>query len=264
MTTKRHGAPPWLAELEVLRARRGSGVDGKLLLDGLRLVEAAHAAGLPIERVLHAPEFFSDAARAQAQADALLASGVPAQQLAAREFSRISYKADGVVAVVRYASPTLEDVLARPGVVLVLDGLSDPGNIGAVVRTANAWGAAGVVAIDARERLRHPKCVRASMGALFHTPTCAASREALLARLRDREIIALAPDGETPWPPGDLDLARDLVLVLGNERRGVHHALARRATRRVALPMSGFVDSLNVSNAAAVVLWELFQRRRGA
>lgn len=259
-TRKRRALEAWIAELKTLRARRGSDPEGRLLLDGSRLVQAALAAELGFERVVCCPEL----SRARAQVEALVArleaAGVPSARASPYEFSRISYKADGVVAVVRHAAPALSAVASRSGLLLVLDGLSDPGNIGAVVRTANAWAGAGVLAIDGAEKLRHPKCVRASMGAIFLTPTCGATRAEAIAALEGREVVVLAPDGDAAWP-GDLWRSESLAVVLGNEQRGVHRELARVATRRVALPMSGFVDSLNVSNAAAVVLWEAFHAR---
>lgn len=260
MATKRHGELPWLAELERLRAQRGASSDGKLLLDGLRLVEAAHTARLQVDRLIWTDAFASDLPRTRALVAALAAAGAAVHELDGRSFSRVSYKADGVVAVARYPSPPLETVLGARGTLVVLDGLSDPGNVGAVVRTANAWAAAGVVAVDGAAKLRHPKCVRASMGALFHTPVCGASRAELASRLAGRPVLVLAPDGEARWPADLLDHP-SLVVVLGNERRGVHPALARLATHRIAIPMRGVVDSLNVSNAAAIVLWEVFRRR---
>ena len=99
------------------------------------------------------------------------------------------------------------------------------------------------------------------MGALFHTPTCAVSRYELAPWLEGRHVLALVPGSETEWSPEHLD-APSPVILLGNEQRGIHPELARLATRRLALPTTGDVDSLNVSNAAAVVLWEAFRRRR--
>ncbi|MEZ4247557.1 MAG: RNA methyltransferase [Polyangiales bacterium] len=275
MTSLSSEPTEWLAERESLRAARGAGP--RLLLDGSRLVEAAQTAGLVIERLWLCPPLYSDPTRTLALLGAL--PRVPKLTLDVRAFSRVSYKADGVVAVVVYATPSLDDVLAAPPIrhadaglraadlVLVLDGLSDPGNVGAVARTANAWGARGLIAVDGLARLRHPKGIRASMGAIFHTPCASASRVEVARRLEGRPVLALtAPPPGMPSRTGLPDEAWDaeeLVVVLGNERRGVHPQLLRVATWTATIPMLGFVDSLNVSNAAAVVLWER-ARRRGA
>ena len=122
---------------------------------------------------------------------------------------------------------SLDEVLASP-LVVVLDALSDPGNIGAVLRTANAWGAAVVVA-EADGKLYHPKSVRAAMGTLFHTPVCQAPRAAAAARIAalGRPVVILTPEGDHPV---DALPAGPMVLVLGNEKRGVHARWRELAT----------------------------------
>lgn len=247
-----------LDDVLALRARKGIDPQKRLLLEGLRLVDAARRAKLPFEGVLHAPEFFTGETCGELLR-ALQRDGVPTERLAPRAFSRISYKAEGLVAVVRYAGPSLADVLGAPRVV-VLDGLSDPGNVGAVLRSANAWGPASVVVVGGADKLFHPKCLRASMGALFHTPTTTCDRAVLVARVAalDRRVVTLAPDGGHPL--GGLG---DAVVVLGNERHGVHPSWEAVATARVAIPMGGVVDSLNVATTAAIVLWEAFRAGPG-
>lgn len=243
-----------LEDVLALRARKGIDPHKRLLLEGLRPIGAAHRAGLAFEAVLYAPEFFSgEPCRDLLQR--LQRDGVASQCLASRDFSRLSYKADGLVAVVRYAGPTIDAVLRAPRVV-VLDGLSDPGNVGAVLRTANAWGPASVAVVGGSDKLFHPKCLRASMGALFLTPTAACDRGVLVARVAalDRRVVALTPDGDAPLTALD-----GAIVVLGNERYGVHPAWHDVTTARVSIPMGGEVDSLNVATAAAVVLWEAFR-----
>jgi RNA methyltransferase, TrmH family len=145
-----------LRDVLELRARKGIDERGRLLLEGLRLVRAAHAAGVPFEHVLYTPEYFSDDACRELLVR-VRAAGIATHQLAPREFSRLSYKAEGLVGVVRHAAPPLEVALRAPRVV-VLDALSDPGNIGSILRTANAWDAA-VIAIDGPRKLYHPKAL---------------------------------------------------------------------------------------------------------
>ena len=243
-----------LEDVLALRARKSIDPRGFLLLEGLRLVGAARRAELAFEFVAYAPEFFSGEPCKQLL-EQLQRDGVPSQCLATRTFSKLSYKAEGLVAVVRYALPAVDDVLQCERL-LVLDGLSDPGNIGAVLRTANAWGPAGVIVVGSSDKLFHPKCLRASMGALFHTPTAVCDRAALVAKLAasGRPIAALVPDG-------DASLGDHAIVVLGNERYGVHPAWHDVTTTRVRIPMAGIVDSLNVATTAAIVLWEAFSAR---
>jgi TrmH family RNA methyltransferase len=254
-----HAAQPeWLREVFELRARKGIDPRGRLLLEGLRLVGAARSAGVSFERVLYTPEFFSGDPCLRLL-EALQRDGVASHCLSKPVFSQLSYKAEGLLGVVRYTLPALADVLARPRVV-VLDGLADPGNIGAVLRSANAWGPAGLVAVGTPDKLLHPKALRASMGALFHTPACGAGRADVVQQLSGSDVVVLAPDGA---PVRSLpSRARRLAIVVGNERHGVHPMWHDVTTARLAIPMTGIVDSLNVATAAAIVLWEAFKNRR--
>lgn len=245
-----------LADVLELRARKGIDPQNRLLLEGLRLVSAARRAQLAFEYVLYTPEFFSGEPCKQLL-EALQRDGVPSQCVPPKMFSRISYKAEGLVAVARYVTSALDAVLGCERVV-VLDGLSDPGNIGAVLRSANAWGPTGVVVVGVPSKLFHPKCLRASMGALFHTPTLAIDRATLLAQLAGRRVVVLAPDGDA----GLGALATASIIVVGNERYGVHPAWHDMTVARIAVPMNGIVDSLNVATTAAIVLWELYRARR--
>ena len=250
----------WLDDVLELRARKGIDDRGRLLIEGLRLTSAAFAARVAFERVLYAPEFFCDN-RCRLLLDALQRAGVASHCLVPREFSRLSYKAEGLIGVVRHVPPALDAVLAQSWCI-VLDGLSDPGNIGAVLRSANAWGPAGVAVVGAPGKLFHPKALRASMGALFHTPVCAADRAAVVARIAalGKPVLVLAPDGDVPI--AGLPLADDFVIVVGNERHGVHPLWHDVTTARIAIPMVGIVDSLNVATSAAILLWEAFRARR--
>lgn len=237
-----------------LLARKGK-IGDRLLLEGLRPCRGARDANVPFEHVLYTPELFAEGC--QPLLDQLQRDGVACHRIERKEFSRISYKAEGIVAVVKFPGATLDDVLRSP-VVVVLDALSDPGNIGAIVRSANAWGGAVAVS-DTGDKLYHPKSLRAAMGALFHTPTCPTDRATVASRLAGRSILALVVDGD---PIDRVPLGDQLAIVLGNERRGVHPDFLAIATARVAIPMSGMVDSLNAATAAAIMLWEVYRRRQ--
>ncbi|MCW5808076.1 MAG: RNA methyltransferase [Deltaproteobacteria bacterium] len=251
--------PAWLRDVFALRANKG--IDGKnrLLLEGSRLVRAALAAGATFELAIQTPEHFGDGGSAAIVAQ-LAGRGVAIHRLAPAAFSKLSYKADGLIAVVRYVAPPLEKVLSAARV-MVLDALSDPGNIGAVVRAAGAWDAS-VAVIDDGKKLFHPKSLRASLGAVFSTPACMADRAQLIAQLAGkRPILAVVPDGEHRVDTMPLD--GDPILVVGNEKRGVHPRWLEVATARIAIPMRTSdvaLDSLNVATAATVVLWEAYRR----
>lgn len=252
---------PWLAQAFALSKLKGLDPEGRLLLEGLRLVSGAARAGVPFEQVLFAPEFYVDD-RCASLVDELQRKGVAAHRIETRTFSQLSYKAEGIVAVVRFKAPALNRAeLPREIPLVVLDAVSDPGNIGGVIRTADAWGGA-VAVVDTGPKLYHPKALRASMGALFHVPTFTVQREPAIAWVerQGRPVIALTPDGEAAVD--EAPLADGPVMIVGNEKRGVHPDWMKIATVRLAIPMVGAtVDSLNATTSAAVMLWEAFRRR---
>ena len=247
---------PLLRDVLELQQAKGMGPFGRLLLEGLRLVRTAVGANLRFELLLYAPEFYSEGC--DALVDAIAARGVPTLQLDPRAFSKLSYKAEGLVAVVRYTAPAATALTLDR--VLVLDALSDPGNIGAAIRSANAWRVDAVVVVESGQRLYHPKSLRASMGALFDTPTCALNRGAAieLAVRANAPVIALVPGGATPITEA---IGDRWVIVIGNEKRGVHPDWLGRNTVQASIPMGGVIDSLNAATAASVTLWEAFRRR---
>lgn len=250
--------PPWLRDALELSAKKGMD-RGRLLLEGLRLNRAARGAGASFEQILVAPEFYDDGCRELV--GELAKAGVPVHEVPSPTFSKLSYKAEGIIGIVRFVPRSLKDVLAAE-VVIVLDALSDPGNIGAILRSANAWEASAVVVDDGR-RLFHPKALRASMGALFDTPSCRAERGTLIAALTGlgRKIVVLDPEGTCRIDA--LAANEPLVIVLGNEKRGVHEEW-RGLSLGVSIPTGGVVDSLNVATAAAIALWETYRRREPA
>jgi TrmH family RNA methyltransferase len=173
-------------------------------------------------------------------------------------------RSDGVVAIVRAPSTTLGslvDGLPPDPLVVVVEAVEKPGNLGAIVRTADGAGADAVVAADARTDLFNPNAIRASLGTIFALPVAAApSPEVLdhLTRLGAR-IVAARVDAERLY--ADADLRGPLALVLGSEAEGLTSAWGDPRVEPVRIPMRGAADSLNVSVAAAVLLYEALRQR---
>lgn len=254
--------PPWLVDVHTLRQQKGRDKAGRLLLEGLRSVSAAASAQVVIETLLVAPEFYNEGCTAVVEQ--IQRTGVQPRRLQPRQFSKLSYKAEGLLAVVHYKVPRLVEAevpLERP--LIILDALSDPGNLGSVIRAANAFGAS-VLVVEGVHKLYHPKSLRASMGAVFHTPVFVASREEAVRWIAasGRPLLTLIPEATAsldavPW-------REPLACVIGNEKRGVHASWEAVATDSVCIPMVGMVDSLNAATSATLVLWECRQRRAGA
>lgn len=205
------------------------------------IVALAEAAGIPIERGAGRPE---PGAGSGAQGVALEVGPLPEDSLAG----------------------LLEGARARPRWLVALDGVEDPQNLGAIARVADAAGAAGLILTQRRAPPLSPAVSRASAGAIEHLPVARVANLAqALEELQSAGFWVVgtdAEDGEDLFAMPAKLLAGELVVVLGGEGRGIRPGIAARIDHRVRIPMRGAVASLNVSSAAAVVLFELVRRSR--
>jgi TrmH family RNA methyltransferase len=205
--------------------------------------------------------------RNRALAAVLAAAGATVLLTPERVFKSISdtETPQGAIAIVKKPVFDAKTTVERAGGnILVLDRIQDPGNIGALIRTADAAGFCGVIAMSGAGDPYGPKAVRAAAGALFRIPVPvvkdADEAACLLASAGKRVIVADARGGVSCY---DADLARDIALVIGNEGRGPSKIFSENAFSVVAVPMPGGADSLNAAAAAAVLMFESV-RQRGA
>jgi TrmH family RNA methyltransferase len=235
---------------------------GRMLLDGEHLLDEALAAGLRIDlvalsdrRLDGAPDLAERAARQGARlytvTDAVLDAISPVRQ------------PSGVVALAQRPPATLEDALRHPPqLVLMLSNVQDPGNVGAVVRAAEACGATGVVTSSGTADAYGWKALRGSMGSTFRLPVATGHDLAAAARLvRERGIrlYAAVPRDGTPLPR--CTWRKPSAVLLGGEGAGLSPALLALADERLTIPMRPSVESLNVATAAALIAYEA-QRQR--
>jgi TrmH family RNA methyltransferase len=247
-----------------LRLLKEHGVERDLcLLEGPRLVLEALAAGLAIVEAAFAARAETTEPGRTALA-ALRARGVPTHALSTELLTSLS-EADtpqGLVALAR--RPAFEDgqLFGVAPLVLVADGIQNPGNLGALLRTAEAAGATGAcLSVGCADPFSW-KALRGSMGSAFRLPHVRGVEVLeLLDRLRGRglAVLAMAADGEQRYD--QVDLRGPLAVVLGAEGAGLAAAVTRRATARVRIPLAAAVESLNVSVAGALVLYEAARQR---
>lgn len=153
-----------------------------------------------------------------------------------------------------------ETVPGHGSVVLVLDGVQDPGNVGTLARSAAAFGCSGMICLPGTVDPWNPKAVRASAGALFRLPVILAPPADLDEWLGRHEYLLAAADAAGA-PVAEQSLPRRVALAVGNEGAGLSDPIRARADRRVAVPMRGGAESLNVAVAAAILLYELTKER---
>ncbi|HYK37908.1 23S rRNA (guanosine(2251)-2'-O)-methyltransferase RlmB [Alloacidobacterium sp.] len=174
----------------------------------------------------------------------------------------------GVVAIVRAkAMLELEDLLDGPGprFLLALDGVEDPQNLGALLRTADGAGADGVILTERRSAPLSPVAIKASAGAAEHVPIArVVNLSRALEQLKEHNLWCVGLDERGTMSYDEFDFTSNCVLVLGREGAGLHDLVRRHCDRLLRIPMAGKVASLNVSAAGAVVLYEAARQRRAA
>jgi len=250
-----------------LQRRKARGRRGLALVEGVRLVEEALAAGLKLRGALVSPDL-ERTARGTALRAELKRQGITIEDVSARALEKLAdtETPQGIVAVVEPRKWAADELpLAGGGVVLVIDGVQDPGNVGTLIRTAHALGAAGTVVLRGTADIVSPKALRAAMGATFRHPVVALDDTGFIAWARKHGVTlwAAAADGTPlhralPDPGrGKGDGGRDspIAVIVGNEGAGVRPQLNAVSTKRVAIPLSQGAESLNVPVAAGNLLY---------
>lgn len=247
-----------------LHRRRGRERRGLALAEGVRLVEEALATAISIRGVAVSPALEATT-RGKSLKAALLERGIGVEEVSDDELRSLAdtEHPQGIVAVIEPKEWSLVDLRLHQGsVVLALDGVQDPGNVGTLLRTALGLGAAGVVALKGTADLTNPKVIRGGMGATFRLPAVPASPEELVAwaRLQRAEVWVADPGGDPPdrLSPRTTERA-PVVLVVGNEGAGVGPVLQNAADRRIAIRQAPGVESLNVAVAAGILLYEVMR-----
>jgi RNA methyltransferase, TrmH family len=247
---------------ELRKALASPGREGMVGIEGPNLVEEAMRAGMRMkcvfvaegfERVLNElrlPEATEILLMPRALLDAALTTETP----------------QPVAALVEAPDWTWAHVLgrheSRGALVVVLAGLQDPGNLGTILRSAEAFGATGVVSLPGTVSAWNPKAVRASAGSVFRVPLIAASERDCLENLHEAGARILATTMHAAAQPAELiDMAGPVAMVIGNEGNGVADDLAAKADAQITIPCPGPVESLNAAVAASVLLYEASRQR---
>jgi RNA methyltransferase, TrmH family len=240
--------------------------DGDCAIEGMHVVEEAIRSGLRFSSV-----FFRESARDRAERllpqigahvetlllpDAVFDGAVPSET------------PQGVAALVRLKEFTIEDVIERVlvGPIIVIVGLQDPGNLGTILRSAEAFGSAGVVLGEGTVTVFNSKVVRASAGSLFRLPVVVAKTagglESISSKLRASGLRLIATSSHKGTPLDQADLTGEAALFIGSEGAGLPKVLIEQMDETVMIPHSPRVESLNAGVAGSVVLYEAARQRR--
>ncbi len=235
----------------------------RILVDGAREIGRALDAGVPLVEAWLAPERVrSETARALLPR--LAASG-ELIETTAELLARLAYgeRDEGVVAVLEMPATGLDDLrLPANPLVAVVEGVEKPGNLGALLRSADGAGVDAVIVADAISDTWNPNAIRASLGTIFSLPLASCTAVEALAYLQARglSILAARVEGATEYDAADL--TRPLALVVGAETSGLSGVWSGDGVTAISIPMLGLADSLNVSASAAVLFYEARRQRR--
>jgi RNA methyltransferase, TrmH family len=251
-----------LQQLRQLRSAAHRARTDTYYIEGVRMVAQAVQAGAPITLGVVAPELLTGPA-AQAAAADLRATGAPVAELSADAFVRISFKESGhgIGAVMRSTIEPLAAVDALHGRWVALADIQNSGNLGAIMRTADGVGCAGLLLLDDTVDPYHPAALRASMGALFALRLVRTSFAELVSFLRSRSCPLIGTSPAAPLPYHALRYPSDYVLLMGSERTGLSVAQQAACEQLIHIPMAGISDSLNVAVATSIVLYAALQQR---
>jgi TrmH family RNA methyltransferase len=255
---------PRVREAAALRERRERERSGRVLVEGARESARALAAGWEADAAFVCRELLSGPAR---EVLAPLSTRRGIAEVTPHVFEKLALRegSDGLVVVLVRRERTLVEALGGDrSLVVALHGVEKPGNLGAIVRTADGVGATGVVLLEGSGDPLSPNAIRASLGTVFSLPVAGASSDELIElgrRLGVRFFAAAL--GEGARPPWAHDLRGPTCLVLGAEASGLPERWLAVA-ERVQIPMRGVADSLNVGVAGAMLLYEALRQRQGA
>lgn len=252
-------ANPRIKAIRALSLAKHRKESGQFLVEGLKLVTDALSEGWTIRALIHEAAAIEQPAIAKVAASARIA-GADILSVSSDILGKITRRDNPqtVLGVIDQRLTDAADIAAAPrGVVLALDRVKDPGNLGTIIRTADTVGAGGVILVGPSVDPFSIEAVRATMGSLFHVP---------LTRMSEEQLIAFSRN----WPGsvigthlrGDVDYrsaryTRPVLLAMGNEQSGLSETLAGACNLLVRIPMTGRADSLNLAVATGVMLYEL-------
>ena len=260
---------------EKSKARREQGL---FVVEGRRELEHCLEGGYRVKTIFYCPSIAGEGATEgvlSAEASAIFsasAESIPSVsdvqyiEIPEQLYRKVAYRdsTEGIIAEVEYKALTLDDLqLPQNPLIMVLESVEKPGNLGAVLRSADAAGVDAVFICDPLTDLYNPNLIRASIGAIFTVPTVAVSSQEAIAFLQERGIQILTAQLQDSSLYYDVDMQRGTALVMGTESTGLTPIWRKAASAHIRIPMLGRLDSLNVSVSAAILLFEAVRQRQG-
>jgi TrmH family RNA methyltransferase len=252
---------PRVKELRAALQRPGRGESDLIALEGVHLVDEALRSGTRLQTIFigQGHEHLLESLGAIQDTEIL---ALPPEILAAA----VSTESPQPIAALAHPrnwpwTEVLANPPGRPALIAVLSGIQDPGNLGTILRSAEAFGATGILCLTGTVSRWNPKAMRASAGSVFRLPVLASSEAKAFQHLREagiRTAAAMARDAE---PLNEVNLTGPIALLIGSEGSGLSEEIAAQCNLRITIPCPGPVESLNAAVAASVLLYEASRQR---
>ena len=257
-------ANPKLKHVVKLRTCSVREESGEMIVEGYRECRRALDHGYRPHAIFHCPEFYLKNENEPAVVEECRLAGAEVYTCSRACFAKIAYKErpDGLLMVGPHVSIGLEDLELPPNaLVIVTEAIEKPGNLGTILRSADAANVAAVIVCDRTTDIHNPNVVRASTGTMFSVPVVEATSDEALAFLKARGFSILAATPHAEKLHFEVDLTGNVAIALGAEQYGLTAKWMDGADLRVRIPMLGLADSLNVSAAATILVYEAVRQR---
>lgn len=256
---------PRIKYVRRLGIRRFRDREKRFVAEGIRFVEEALDSAWPVEVLVYCSKVLENQ-RGKDLLKKAASRNIGLIEIEEALFNELAGTdtPQGILAVVNQRRVSLEDlqITDRPALLVMVDGVQDPGNLGTIVRSADAAGAGGVILLKGTADIYNPKACRATMGSIFHIPVLQGlSADEALHYLTRCGIKTVAGDPRGEKILYEIDLTVPCALVVGNEGEGVGAGLLERVDERVRIPMPGRAESLNAAVSSAILLYEALRQR---
>lgn len=248
-----------IKQIVALQKPRERKKSGTFLIEGVREISLAQQGGITLREVYVCEDLFVADPSYPIQLNELIVYSITTEI-----FEKVSYRSHsgGILVVGETPNRTLDHLTPKKDpFYLVIEQVEKPGNIGAVLRTADAAGLDGLIICDPATDLYNPNIIRASLGCLFTVPTAVTSNEALSTFFSNHDIKSFATLPETKKLYTKSSYKGGIAILMGAESTGLSDFWRARASCQIRIPMEGKIDSLNISNAAAIVIYEALRQR---
>ena len=233
---------------------------GVFVVEGIRELQHCLNAGYTINSIFFCPELTDTGALSS-----LLSESIASYEVSPEVYEKIAYRGgtEGVIAIVQSKQLALKDLhLSKQPLLIVLESVEKPGNLGAILRSADAAGADAVIICDPLTDLYNPNLIRSSIGAIFSVPCISCSSDDCINFLKQNNINILTAQLQDSKLYYDTDMTCGTAIIMGTESTGLTDVWRKAADAHIRIPMLGQLDSLNVSVSAAILLFEAVRQRK--